>query len=88
MGKAIPIATALGLSAYPIAVGLQYWADKSYVSAINKLTTGYLGYNWTAGKWEGVNLMYAYGPIIVGIIISYLASYFGVNRKLPKGINF
>ena len=54
----------------------------------NEIFTGYTGYDQGRKQWDTSEMLAAWGPIIVGVAISVLASKTGLNKYLPSGVNF
>lgn len=79
----IPLATVIGATAgliEPIRRGLA--GDTQ--GALIEVTKNYTGYDTNFKEWKFSNLVNGLAPLVAGVVVSTIASMFGVNRRLAR----
>jgi len=82
-GMKIPIAVVAGFT--PLAINTFAWVrDMGWQTGFGMAASTITGYNFATGKWSMENLKFGALPMIIGVIVSKLATKLGINAKLAR----
>lgn len=79
----IPLATVAGVIA-AVAEPIQTAMTGNYIAAADQFVQGMTGYSFYQRNWKPERLMQGAVPIIMGGVVSTVATKIGVNRKLAR----
>lgn len=82
-GMKVPVAVVAGFA--PLAINGYAWVrDMGWQTGFGMVASTLTGYNFATGQWSAQNLRFGMLPIIVGMIVSKMATRLGLNAKLAR----
>lgn len=82
-GMVVPVGIVAGFM--PLAINSYTWVkDLGWQRGIGMASSTLIGYNYATGSWDWNNMRFGALPIFLGMIVSRIATRFGLNAKLAR----